>query len=97
MLQNDFVPQLLATELPVDTQKCMQDGAVPHTANVVLDFLTVFGDCVMSFATKSAIMDFLTTLKPRFKSLQLLFVGLSERGTLHFKTCKCYGSGCAYC
>ena len=32
-------PHLLATGLPIHTQWFMQDGARPHTANVVLDFL----------------------------------------------------------
>lgn len=39
MLRNNFVPQLLATALPINTQWFMQDGARPHTANIVLDFL----------------------------------------------------------
>jgi hypothetical protein len=39
MLRNNFMPQLIATELPINTQWFMQDGARPHTANVVLDFL----------------------------------------------------------
>ncbi|GFG38253.1 hypothetical protein Cfor_01894 [Coptotermes formosanus] len=49
MLQNDFVPQILTAELPIDTQWFMQAGAMPHTANVVLDFLrTLLGGRVMS-------------------------------------------------
>jgi hypothetical protein len=49
MLQNDFVPQLMATQLLIGTQWFMQDGATPHTVNVVLDFLnTIFGPRVMS-------------------------------------------------
>jgi hypothetical protein len=39
MLHNTFVPQLLDTGLPLQAQWFMQDGAGPHTANVVLDFL----------------------------------------------------------
>jgi len=41
MLQNSFIPHLLATGLPIHThtQWFMQDGACPHTANVVLDIL----------------------------------------------------------
>jgi hypothetical protein len=39
MLQNSFIPQLLATGPPMQTQRFMQDGARPHTANLVLDFL----------------------------------------------------------
>jgi hypothetical protein len=31
--------QLIATGLLINTQWFMQDGARPHTANVVLDFL----------------------------------------------------------
>jgi hypothetical protein len=38
-LRNTFVPHLLATSLPLHTQWLMQDGARPHTVNVVLDFL----------------------------------------------------------
>jgi hypothetical protein len=38
MLGNTFVPPFLATGLPLQTQRFMQDGARPHTANV-LDFL----------------------------------------------------------
>jgi hypothetical protein len=33
------VPHRLATGLPIQNQWFMQDGARPHTANVVLDFL----------------------------------------------------------
>jgi hypothetical protein len=39
MLCNTSVPHLLATGLTSQTQWFMQDGARPHTANVVLDFL----------------------------------------------------------
>lgn len=39
MLRNQFFPQLMAKSLPMHTQWFMQDGARPHTANVVLDFL----------------------------------------------------------
>jgi hypothetical protein len=39
MLRNTFVPHLLATGFPLQTQWLMQDGARPHTQNVVLDFL----------------------------------------------------------
>jgi hypothetical protein len=38
-LCNTFVPHLLATGLPLQTQWFMQDGAWPHTVNIVLDFL----------------------------------------------------------
>jgi hypothetical protein len=36
---NTFVPHFIATGLPLQTQWFMQDGARPHTANVILDFL----------------------------------------------------------
>jgi hypothetical protein len=39
ILHNTFVPQLLATGLPLQTLWFMQDGARLHTANVILDFL----------------------------------------------------------
>jgi hypothetical protein len=39
MLHNTFVPHLLATGLPLQTQWFTLDGARPHTANVVLGFL----------------------------------------------------------
>jgi hypothetical protein len=39
MLQNSFIPHLLATGLPTHTQWFIQDGACPHTANVVYNFL----------------------------------------------------------
>lgn len=39
MLRNQFFPQLMSSGLPLQTQWFMQDGARPHTANVVLDFL----------------------------------------------------------
>jgi hypothetical protein len=39
VLRNTSVPHLLATGLPLQTQWFMQDGARPHTVNVVLDFL----------------------------------------------------------
>jgi hypothetical protein len=39
MLHNTFVPHLLATGLPFQTQWFMQDGARPHKANVVFIFL----------------------------------------------------------
>lgn len=49
MLRNNFIPQLLATALPFNTQWFMQDGARPHTANIVLDFLhEIFGTRVIS-------------------------------------------------
>ena len=38
MLEKEFVPYLLATNLPWNTKWFMQDGATPHTANA-LDFL----------------------------------------------------------
>ena len=38
-MENSFIPHFLATGLPIHTQWFMQDGASPHTANVVLDFL----------------------------------------------------------
>jgi hypothetical protein len=48
MLQNDFLPQLMVTQLPIGTQWFMQDGATPHTANVVLNFLnTIFSPHIM--------------------------------------------------
>ncbi|PSN37262.1 hypothetical protein C0J52_24792 [Blattella germanica] len=49
MLSNNFIPQLLATALPFNTQWFMQDRARPHTANIVLDFLhEIFGTRVIS-------------------------------------------------
>jgi hypothetical protein len=39
MLRNTFVPYLLATGLPLQTQWFMKAGARLNTANVVLDFL----------------------------------------------------------
>jgi hypothetical protein len=39
LLRNTSAPHLLATALPLQTQWFMHDGARPHTANVVLDFL----------------------------------------------------------
>jgi hypothetical protein len=39
MLGNSFILHLLATGFPIHTQWFLQDGARPHTANVVLDFL----------------------------------------------------------
>jgi hypothetical protein len=39
MLCNTFMPHLLATGLPLQTQWFMQDGVRPHTENVVLEFL----------------------------------------------------------
>ena len=49
MLENSFIPHLLATGLPIHTQWFMQDGAHPHIANMVLDFLyEMFNFCVMS-------------------------------------------------
>ena len=49
MLENEFVVHLLATNLPWNTQWFMQDGAPPHTANTVLDFVhEICGNCVMS-------------------------------------------------
>jgi hypothetical protein len=49
MLENEFMPTLLATQVPIRTQWFMQDGATPHTADSVLVFLRgVFDDRVMS-------------------------------------------------
>jgi hypothetical protein len=39
MMCNTFVPHPLATGLPLQTQLLMEDGARPHTANAVSDFL----------------------------------------------------------
>ena len=48
MLQNDILVQLTAKSLPMPAQWFMQDGAMLHTANVMLDFLnTVFGTRIM--------------------------------------------------
>jgi hypothetical protein len=48
MLRANFV-QLMATQLLIHTQWFMQDSAMPHPANVMLDFLkTIFGPLVMS-------------------------------------------------
>jgi hypothetical protein len=44
------VPQLLATWIPMRTQRFMQDGARPHTVNVVPDCLHgTFGNKLMSY------------------------------------------------
>ena len=44
LLQNDFLPQLTANGLPLQKQRLMLDGVMPHTVNVILDFSnTVFG------------------------------------------------------
>jgi hypothetical protein len=49
MLRNSFVPQLIATGLPLNTQWYMQDEAILQTANVVSDFLhDTFGPSVIS-------------------------------------------------
>jgi hypothetical protein len=49
MLHNTFVPHLLATVLPLQTQWFMQDGARPQTPNAVSDFLhDTFDSCVIS-------------------------------------------------
>jgi hypothetical protein len=48
-LHNTFVPHLLATGLPLQTQWFMENGARPHIANVVLDFLhDTIDSCVIS-------------------------------------------------
>jgi hypothetical protein len=38
MLQNNFLPQLSATQMPPDTKWFVQEGATTHAANEVLDF-----------------------------------------------------------
>jgi hypothetical protein len=48
MLQNVFLPQLLANGLPLQKQRFMLDGVTPHTVNVVLGFNNVFGLRVVS-------------------------------------------------
>jgi hypothetical protein len=49
VLQNDFRPQLTATQMPLHTQLFMQNSITPHTANTVLDFLdTTFSLCIIS-------------------------------------------------
>jgi len=48
MLPNDFLPPFVVNGLPLHTQWFMQDGVVPHIANIVLHLNTVFGPCVMS-------------------------------------------------
>ncbi|KAJ4441976.1 hypothetical protein ANN_11840 [Periplaneta americana] len=39
MLKSSFIAHLMAKDLPMETQWFMQDGARPHTANTVLDYL----------------------------------------------------------
>jgi hypothetical protein len=49
MLQYNFMLQLIATGLPINTEWFMQDGARSHTVNMVLDFLyETFGPRVIS-------------------------------------------------
>jgi hypothetical protein len=61
MLQTDFVPQLVANQLPIGAQWFMQDGAAPHAANV-LDFLSAnFGPCVIPLSRASQLRKFLAT------------------------------------
>jgi hypothetical protein len=49
MLQNNFVPQLMATQMPLEVQWFVQDGATPPTADKVLYFLyNNFGTRVVS-------------------------------------------------
>lgn len=49
MLRNDFLSKFLASELPIDTQRFVQNGATLHADNVVLDFLnSLFGNSVIS-------------------------------------------------
>jgi hypothetical protein len=44
----------MATQIPIGTQWFIQDGAMPPTANVVLDFLnTIFSHFVMSHRFQS--------------------------------------------
>jgi hypothetical protein len=48
MLQNNFLLQLMANGLPLQTWWFMQDGATQHTRNVLLNLNTVFSPYVMS-------------------------------------------------
>jgi hypothetical protein len=56
MLHNTSVPQLLATGLLLQTQWFMQDGARPHTVNVVWTF------CMTLSTSVSSQTDFLIVL-----------------------------------
>ncbi|KAJ4441134.1 hypothetical protein ANN_10984 [Periplaneta americana] len=48
-LESSFIPHLMAKAFPMETQWFMQDGAPPHTANTVLDYLhEMFDLSVMS-------------------------------------------------
>jgi hypothetical protein len=47
-LHNTFMPHLLATGLPLQTQWFMQDGARPRTVNIVLDFLHDIFDSLLN-------------------------------------------------
>jgi hypothetical protein len=42
VLQNDFMPLLMATQLFMGSQWFMRDDAMPHTADAVLYFLAFF-------------------------------------------------------
>jgi hypothetical protein len=48
ILQNDFIKQLTATQLPVDTHWIMDLGTASHTANVLGSLRTVSGHRIIS-------------------------------------------------
>jgi hypothetical protein len=49
MPQNDFLPQVTTSGLPLQKQRLMLEGVTPRTVNVVLDFFNaVFGFRVLS-------------------------------------------------
>ena len=95
MLENEFVPHLLATILPWNTQWFMQDGATPHTVNAVLDFLhETFANRVVSpLPTAPSRGILLASFKSRFKPLW----GYLKKKTLPIQTTESYGNACSHC
>jgi hypothetical protein len=90
MLQNNFVLQLMATEMPLDMQWSVQDGATPHTANKVLDFLTTLpvhmsAHNIIQIVTLVVIFGHTSTaLEP----MRLLFMGFHEGEGIPNETCR---------
>jgi hypothetical protein len=73
LLQNNFVPELVATQMPLHTQWFMQDGATPHTANKALNFLqNTFGALIISHRYPLLLLSLTATPQTQLEPMRLI-------------------------
>jgi len=89
VLENSFIPHILATGLPIHTQWFIQDAARPHAANVVLDFLyETFNLRVISHRFPE-LHDVGKLWPPHSPDMRFLFMGILERESVSKEARKC--------